>query len=78
MDQTKFKRAMSDIIKQPVERLKNGEILTDLVSDSFALVDMVIELQDEFEVMLVQDDLKHVKTVGELFAVFEQKLKTDV
>jgi acyl carrier protein len=73
MERTKFKEAMSAIIKQPVERLKDDAVLTELVNDSFALVDMVIELQDDFDVFLVQDDLKSVNTVGDLIAVFQQK-----
>jgi acyl carrier protein len=73
MERNKFKEAMGTIIKQPVERLKDEAVLTELVTDSFALVDMVIELQDAFEVFLVQDDLKNVKTVGELIELFQQK-----
>jgi acyl carrier protein len=64
---------MGSIIKQPVERLKDDAVLTDLVTDSFVLVDMVIELQEEFDVFVVQDDLKSVKTVGQLIALFDQK-----
>jgi acyl carrier protein len=73
MDRNKFKAAMSTILKQPVERLTDEALLSNLVTDSFVLIDMVIELQEEFEVFLVQDDLKDVKTVGDLLAVFEQK-----
>jgi acyl carrier protein len=73
MDQNKFKETMGSIIKQPVERLKDDAVLTDLVTDSFVLVDMVIELQEEFDVFVVQDDLKSVKTVGQLIALFDQK-----
>lgn len=73
MDRSKFKSAMAAILKQPLDRLADETLLSNLVTDSFVLIDMVIELQEEFEVFLVQDDLKDVKTVGDLIAVFEQK-----
>jgi len=73
MDRSSFKKAMSEIIKQPVERLQDDALLSNLVTDSFLLVDMVIELQEEFGVFLVQEDLKEVKTVGKLIELFETK-----
>jgi len=73
MDRSKFKTAMSEIIKQPVDRLSDDALLSNLVTDSFLLVDMVIELQEEFGVFLVQEDLKDVKSVGNLIELFETK-----
>ncbi len=73
MDRSKFKEAMSEIIKQPLERLADDALLSNLVTDSFLLVDMVIELQEEFGVFLVQEDLKNVKSVGDLIELFEAK-----
>jgi acyl carrier protein len=64
---------MSEIIKQPVDRLGDDVLLSNLVTDSFLLVDMVIELQEEFGVFLVQEDLKTVKSVGDLIGLFEAK-----
>ena len=49
--------------RQPAD-LEDAATLTDLVVDSFLLVDMVISLQDDLGVILVQDDLKDVKTVA--------------
>ena len=43
--------------------------LRDLVADSFALVELVIALQDELGVRLSHEDLAHVDTVGDLVAV---------
>ncbi len=73
MDRSKFKTTMSEIIKQPVDRLGDDVLLSNLVTDSFLLVDMVIELQEEFGVFLVQEDLKTVKSVGDLIGLFEAK-----
>ncbi len=72
----KVKEHISKILKVPITRLADHTNLSDLVTDSFVLVDMVIELQEEFDILLVQDDLKQVKTVGDLISLFESKAKT--
>jgi acyl carrier protein len=71
----KVKEKMSGLIRQPIEKLKDEALLTDLVTQSLLLVEMVIELQEEFSVRLVQDDLKDVKTVGDLTQLIESKAK---
>ena len=65
---------MAEFLQHPVKKLQDAAILTDLVTDSMILVNMVIELQEDFSIRLVQDDLKDVKTVGQLLAVFERKM----
>lgn len=69
------KSKMSSLLKQPASRLEDHVELTSLVAESFVLVEMVIELQEEFGVRLVQDDLKDVKTVGDLLRLLESKAK---
>jgi acyl carrier protein len=66
---------IAEFLHHPVAKVPDQAVLTDLVTDSMILVNMVIELQEEFSVRLVQEDLKEVKTVGQLLAVFGQKLK---
>ena len=65
---------IAEFLQHPVKKLQDDAILTDLVTDSMILVNMVIELQEDFSIRLVQDDLKDVKTVGQLLAVFERKM----
>ena len=72
-DRNKVKEKMADFLKQPVSKLEDDIVLTNLVAESFALVEMVIELQEEFGVRLVQEDLKDVKTVGDLTGLFESR-----
>ena len=64
---------MARILRLSPERLDDARVLTDLVTESFALVEMVIELQQELGVRVVQDDLKDVRTVGDLVALFASK-----
>jgi acyl carrier protein len=65
-DKTQVKETIAGFLKQPISRLQDDSLLTNLVVESFILVEMIIELQDVFGVRLVQEDMKHVKTVGEL------------
>ncbi len=71
LDKNRFKETIASMLKQPVSKLEDGAVLTGLVVESFALIEMVIELQEEFGVRLVQEDLRDVKTVGDLTALFE-------
>ena len=75
LDKNKVKEKVASLLNQPVSKLDDGAILTSLVAESFALIEMVIELQEEFGVRLVQEDLKNVKTVGDLTTLFESRAK---
>lgn len=58
----------------PLARVTDDTVLRELVADSFRLVEMVIELQEVFKIRLVQDDLREVRTAGDLAAVFLSKI----
>ena len=53
-------------LKVPIERMGDDVTLLSLVQESFLLVQLVIELEEEFGARLVQEDLQDVKTVGDL------------
>jgi acyl carrier protein len=57
---------VSTLLSVPPERLTGDTTLTELVSDSFMLVEVVVDLQEEFGVILTQEDVKTVNTVGDL------------
>lgn len=68
-----IKQKMAAVLRLPAERLADGAVLTDLVEESFALIEMMIELQEEFGVRaFVQDDFKDVRTVGDLIALLQK------
>ena len=73
LDKNRVKEKIASLLKQPVAKVDDGAVLTGLVVESFALIEMVIELQEEFGVRLVQEDLRDVKTVGDLTALFESR-----
>lgn len=73
IDRDKFKQKMSECLRVPVARLEDSAVMTNLVSDSFILVDMVIELQEEFDVQIMQEHLKQVVTVSDLIRTFDDQ-----
>ena len=66
VDKTEVVKAMARFLRQPVEKLNDDALLTDLVAESFVLVELVIQLQEEFGVRFGQQELQGVRTVGDL------------
>lgn len=69
-----FREKIAAILRIPPDKVQDDCALTDLVSDSFALVDMVVELQEELACRLTQENLKNVRTVDDLWAQIEPQL----
>lgn len=53
----------------PKERATNDAYVRELVADSFALVQLLVEIQEEFDIHLTHTDLQGVETVGQLLQV---------
>ncbi|MFC5724228.1 4'-phosphopantetheinyl transferase superfamily protein [Streptomyces gamaensis] len=53
----------------PAERLTPQTTLRELAADSFLLVEMAIDLQEEFGTVFTQHELRGVSTLGELAAL---------
>ena len=69
-----IKAKIAELLKVSEERVEGEAVLKELVTDSFLLVEMVIELQEVFGVRLVQDDLREVQTVTDLTTLFLSRL----
>jgi acyl carrier protein len=68
----KVRQKISTFLSQPLSNIRDDTVLTELVPESFLLVELVIELQEEFGIRLMQEDLKGVKTVGDLAEKLEK------
>ena len=73
MDAGKVKATLAQLARKPIEKVTDELPLTELVADSFALVEIVIELQEELGVRLVRDHLQGVKTVGDFVRVVVER-----
>ncbi len=74
MNRDTVKAFMAKQLNIAVSKLSDDTVnLTDLVHESFILIELVIALQEEFKVRLVQEDLQEVKTLGQLLDVLQKK-----
>jgi acyl carrier protein len=65
---------MAEVLGHVPESITEDAVLTTLVSSSFVLVEMVIELQEEFGVRFQQVDMNGVTTVGQLLKLIESRV----
>ena len=57
---------IAEILGVSPGRVRREVALDELVSDSYRLVEMAIELQEDYDVIFSQADLSTVTTVGDL------------
>ena len=72
-----IREKIAGFVNQPSGKITDDRILSELVAESFLLVELVIELQEEFHARLMQEDLRSVKTVGDLISTVERKQLND-
>ena len=65
-------RAASDVLGRPVQVVADTDIVRDLDVDSLALMNIVMELEDKFDVSIPLDRLAPVRTAGELAALLRE------
>ncbi len=65
---------MARLLQVEVTRLQPEVKLTDLVTESFVLIEFVISLQEELDLVLTHDDFNGVLTVGDLLALVQERL----
>lgn len=60
------RRHIAELLRVPADRVSPEVELTDLVNDSFVLVEMAVCLQEDFDVFFRQSDLEAVRTVADV------------
>ena len=64
---------ISEQLDIDIERVKEDSSFTeDLGADSLDIVDLLTDLEDNLGIVIPQDELKDVKTVGQLCEVVEK------
>ena len=77
VSQHNIKTTIARLGNLPIELLKDEQRLTDLLVDSFAIVDLSIALQEELSITFTHGDLVDLKTVGQLVALVGKKKPND-
>lgn len=65
---------MAEVLGHPIDKITDDAVLTDLVNSSFLLVEMVIELQEEFDIRFQQEDMNEVSRVGQLLDLADSRM----
>ena len=65
---------MAEVLGHTSDVTSDDAVLTDLVNNSFLLVEMVIELQEEFDVRFQQADMIEVKSVGDFLELVDSRI----
>lgn len=69
-----IRRRIAALLEVSEERATPDTELADLVADSFRLVEMAIEVQDDYGVIFGQADVARLRTVGELADLIHDRL----
>lgn len=69
-----IRRRIASLLEIPEEQAAPSAELGALVGDSFRLVEMAIEIQDDYGVMFGQQDIARLRTVGDLAALVHSRL----
>ena len=65
-----IRNRVSEILSLPLERIDEQARLAELVPSSFLLVELIIDLQEEFGIRFGQAEMQNVTNVGQLLDLF--------
>ena len=69
-----FKTVAARVDKREFQHLTRDSVITDLGIDSLSMMQIVGEMETEFDVMIPDEDLVELITVGDLCAKVEARL----
>jgi len=65
-------RAAEAVLGQPVSVSADSDIARDLSVDSLALMNIVMELEDKFDLSIPLDRMADIQTVGDLAGLIDE------
>jgi acyl carrier protein len=68
-----IKQKMAGYLKLPLDVLQDSSEIASVVPDSFLLVELLIELQEDYDIRIVQADLQNIKTVADLAGLIAER-----
>ncbi|MCP5245547.1 MAG: acyl carrier protein [Burkholderiales bacterium] len=69
-----IKQKIATLTRLSIDSISDDKEISDLVSDSFMLVELFLSIQEQFQIELDQEDLEHVITVRQLLTLIQEKL----
>ncbi len=70
----KVTELISKQLNRPVEEITTDkDIVKDLGADSLDVVEMLMSLEEEFNISVPEEDAVNIKTVGDIISLIENK-----
>lgn len=70
----KVKELISKQLNRPVEEItEDKEVVKDLGADSLDVVEMLMGLEEEFNITVPEEDAVNIKTVGDIVNLIDEK-----
>jgi acyl carrier protein len=70
----KVRDLISKQLNRPVEEItEDKEVVKDLGADSLDVVEMLMSLEEEFNITVPEEDAVNIKTVGDIVKVIDEK-----
>jgi acyl carrier protein len=70
-----FRECAVEVLQVPAEKVtKDAKFAEDLDADSLDLVELVMALEEKFDITVEETELEDVTTVGQAFDLIESKL----
>jgi acyl carrier protein len=71
----RFKKCAVEVLSVPADKVtRDAKFGDDLDADSLDLVELVMALEEEFEVSVDEDELDGIQTVGQAYDLISSKL----
>ena len=71
----RFKRCAVDVLSvEPDQVTPEAKFAEDLDADSLDLVELVMELEEEFDITVEEEELQDLPTIGDAFKLISSKL----
>lgn len=68
---------VSQVLQVPKERLKPDDAISSLSTDSLALIELAVELQEDLDVIITQEEFAQLTTLGDLAALLRDRRRGD-
>ena len=70
----KVKEIVSDQLDTPKDDISSeSSFVDDLKADSLDIVELVMALEDEFDIKIPDEDYDRIKTVGDIISYIDEK-----
>ena len=72
----KIKEIISEQTGADEEKLGENTTVEDIVEDSLDIVEMLMNIEEEFDIEIPDSDVRNLTTIGELCSYIEERLQS--